>query len=177
MKLSAILDEMLDPATAAPYDISTPKVSKQEYTNRSVEYEYTFQFTNVGNKKMEITIPLQMDPPPDRRPLLTFSFGKWMKTSAVNDKYKTMTGDRDLNRILATVITAADYVIDENIPNGRSGLYAISYSPSDDRRDRIYRIFIQRYFPEFKFETDGKTYKTFVNQNYQPPQTQISPED
>lgn len=170
MKLSTILKELLDPEASEAYDFGSPKISKDAFSDGSVEINYTFEFKNAKGKKMDITIPLQMEAGGEK-PVLTLSFGKAGRTSAIDDKYHSMTGAGDLSRILATVIKAADQVIDQNVQGGRDGLYAISYSPSDDRRDRIYRYFIQKYFPNFEMSKDGSIYKMFINKNYQPHQT------
>lgn len=170
MKLNSILKELLDPKSSEPYELGTPKISKESFSDGSVEIAYTWQFKNAKGKKMDITIPLQMERGGEK-PVLTLSFGKAGNVYAMDDKYHSMTGAGDLKSILATVIKAADQVIDANIPNGREGLYAVSYSPSDDRRDRIYQYFIEKYFPNFKMKSDGTVYKTFVNQNYKPQET------
>lgn len=175
MKLSSILNELLDPKSSEAYELGAPKVSKFTFSDGSMEINYIFEFNNAKGKKMDITIPIQMEAGGEK-PVLTLSFGKAGRVSATDDKYHTMTGAGDLNKILATVIKAADMVIDQNVEGGRDGLYAVSYSPSDDRRDRIYKYFIEKYFPNFKLSKEGAIYTMFVNQNYQPPQTYISPE-
>lgn len=176
MKLKTILNELLDPKSSEAYELGTPKVSKFTFSDGSSEIGYTFEFKNAKGNKMDITMPIQMEAGGEK-PVLTFSFGKAGRVSATDDKYHTMTGAGDLNKILATLIKAADIVIDQNVEGGRDGLYAVSYSPADGRRDRIYKYFIQKYFPNFELSKEGSMYTMFVNQNYQPPQSKTSKED
>lgn len=175
IKLSKILSELLDTSKSETYQLLTPgkkptgtgdmepRVSKHRFSDGSTDHEYDWQFRNAKGNRMDITLSLQKDSE-GGKPLMTLSFGK---VTSTGDKYYTTTGAGDLKAILATVIKAADWVIGTENVGGRNGLYAISYTPSDDKRDRIYQYFIKNYFPNFQLkDVPGIVYKTFVNQEY-----------
>ena len=174
IKLGNILSELLDTSTAETYQLLTPgakatgegdmepKVSKHSFSDGTREAEYFWAFKNAKGNKMDITLTLQSESD-GKKPILTLSFGK---VSGSGDKYHSTTGAGDLKTILATVIKAADAVIAKENIDGRNGLYAISYAPSDDRRDRIYRYFISTYFPNFEMKKEGVVYQMFINKNY-----------
>lgn len=170
MKLTSMLSELLDydPESSESYELSVPKVSKHQFTDGDTEVDYTWEFKNAKKRKMDITILLRKDVNGDK-PTMSISFGK-ATGSSIDRRYGSTTGAGDLNKILATVIKAAHQVIDQNIPNGVDGLYAIRYSASDDRRDRIYKYFIKKYFSNFELHKSGFLNTIYVNQNYQPPQ-------
>ena len=175
ISLSGILSEVLDVSKAETYQLLTPgkkptgdadmdpRVSKHAFSDGSTDFEYHWEFRNAKGNKMEITLSLQREAGGEK-PLMTLSFGK---TGGSGKKYHATTGAGDLKAILATVIKAADSIIANENLGGRNGLYAIAYSPADDRRDRIYTYFINTYFPNFQpKDVPGIVYKTFVNRSY-----------
>ena len=181
MKLSKILKELLDPSSSEAYEVEGPKRTSHSFSDGTTETNYKWFYKNVKGQKMEIEINFEHDQ--DKQDaMMLISFGKAVKSSAIQNKYSVMTGAGDLKRILKTVIDAAEYVIAKELPGaGKGGLLKVGFEPADERRERIYRYFIETNFPDFKEDEEGReegfTFKWFVNQNYQPPQTETSPED
>lgn len=197
-KLKDILRELLDTSKELPYDTKQvlPKKKKGEeeeetdgkklkpsashtFSDGSVENSYKWNYTNPLRQKMQIEINYQAEAD-NTKPKMVISFGKFSKSSEVI--HSAMTGAGDLKKILKTVTDSAESVIAKELPGlGKRGLYAVGFEPADKRRERIYRYFIEANFPDFKEDSEGgesrKSYKWFINQNYQPPQTKTSEED
>jgi len=181
MKLSAILKELLDPSSSEAYEVEGPKRTSHSFSDGTTETNYKWTYKNVKGQKMEIEINFEYGYGKEDANMI-ISFGKAVKSSATQSKYNVMTGAGDLKRILKTVIDAAEYVIAKELPGvGKGGLLKVGFEPADERRERVYRYFIETNFPDFKEDEEGReegfTFKWFVNQNYQPPQTETSSED
>jgi hypothetical protein len=183
IKLRNILIEFLDVSTIGAYQLLTPGAKPdggsdmdprvkgpEQYNDGSTEVEYIWEFRNAKGRKMEITITLGKEYG-GLRPNMIVAFGTG---SRGDDKWKTMTGAGDLRMILATVIKAAQEAMRLEGIKGKQDLFAVSYQPADDRRERIYRYFIERYFPSFEFEKKNAAFKTFINKDYQIPHDKIS---
>ena len=181
MKLSAILNELLDPSSSEAYEVEGPKRTSHSFSDGTTETNYKWSYKNVKKQKMEIEINFEHDENKQDAKMM-ISFGRAVKSSDIDSKYSVMTGAGDLKRILKTVIDAAEYVIAKELPGvGKGGLLKVGFEPADDRRERVYRYFIETNFPDFKEDEDRKGYgftiRWFINQNYQPPQKETSSED
>lgn len=176
MKLNSILKELLDPSSSEAYEVEGPKRTSHTFSDGSTETNYKWTYKNVKGQKMEIEINYESGVGEWADPSMIIAFGKSVKSSAIQSKYSAMTGAGDLKKILKTVINAAEYVIAKELPGvGKSGLYKVGFEPSDERRERVYRYFIETNFPDFKEEgedpEDRKSFKWFINQNYNSQQT------
>jgi hypothetical protein len=160
--------EVLEPSTADQYDLLGPKVSTHTFSGGSVSNSYKWMYKNRKGQKMEINIEYEAWSDGEE-PRITIAFGK--TTSSFNDKYKTMTGAGDLKTILNSILTACQYVIDKEIPDGVDGLYAVGFEPSDERRERIYDYFITKEFPSFKVDRTARDsregFTWYINRNYE----------
>ena len=191
IKLASILSEMLDPSKVGSYQLITPGAKPdggsdmqpsisgtEEFSDGTTETTYKFDFMNAKNRRMNIEIVMGRERG-GAEPNMVISFGV---TSRGDDKWKTMTGAGDLKEILGTIIKAVKSVMGSEEINSNDELFAVSYQPADDRRERIYKYFIEKYFPSFRLEVrkikDPETgemvpdprqpaYKTFINRNYQ----------
>lgn len=151
--------------------------SSESYSDGSVQNTYTWTYTNVKGQEMDITINFDKQLG-GRYPTLFISFGK----VSTQDKWKVMTGAKDLNIILNTVIAAANKIIKKEVKN-KKGLFAVGFEPADERRKNIYTYFIENNFKNFKRlsreEIDNeeglqkiqkqKSYEWFRNDNYPRP--------
>ena len=180
MKLTNILKELLDPETSQAYEFDDPKpkIESHKSTDGTTENKYTWTYKNVKGQKMEIEINYESFGGESPDPSMLINFGPSIEATdrrSILSKYSAMTGAGDLKRILKTIIVAAEYVIAKELPDtGERGLYKVGYEPSDDKRDRIYRYFIETNFPDFKEDEEATgedhAFKWFINQNYEPPQ-------
>jgi hypothetical protein len=82
-------------------------------------------------------------------------------------KYSEKTGAGDLIKVLATVVQATKNTMKKE--GGENKIYAIKFSPSDNKRANIYLHYIKTLFPDFKEEKGIESkFTTFVNKNFKP---------
>lgn len=192
MKLSKILKEIM---SGKRYDLSDPSVSRSGiFSDGTQSVTYTWEFMNakglknprMKNPNMAIVITMEYDIENNTKskPSIVITF---MKKGQSFD-YKTESND--FYTILNTVVFAADEIIKKELGESatKDDLYKIGYQPADEQRDRIYKIIINRYYPQFKHSEDKKDkrsqYEWFVNKKHlpdaeitQPPQKETSSED
>lgn len=188
MKLKTILKEIMSDKR---YDLSDPSISRGDvFADGTQSVTYTWEFMNakgsknprMKNPNMAIVITMEYDTEYKQdntksKPSIVITF---MKKGQSFD-YKTEAND--FFTILNTVVFAANQIIEKELGKSatKDDLYKIGYQPADEQRDRIYKMIIKLYYPQFEpseKDKDKRTeYKWFVNKNYQPPQSKTSKED
>lgn len=173
IRLKDMLSELLDPTTGEQYELQGPKTSSFTFNDRSTEKSYVWTYKNRKGQKMDITITFETEEG-GKNPKMILAFGVANKDTL--SKYGKMTGAGDLKTVLSTVVGAAEQVIDKELGGDKQSLAAVGFEPSDDRRERIYRYFIDKNFSQFKPEPfDSQIlrdlglnphFNWYVNQNY-----------
>jgi hypothetical protein len=173
IRLKDMLSELLDPTTGEQYELQGPKTSSFTFNDRSTEKSYVWTYKNRKGNKMDITITFETEEG-GKNPKMILAFGVANKDTL--SKYGKMTGAGDLKTILSTVVGAAEQVIDKELGGDKQSLAAVGFEPSDERRERIYRYYIDKNFSQFKPEPfDSQIlrdlglnphFNWYVNQNY-----------
>ena len=193
IKLKDILREISKEKDISPensYTLNPPLIYRHYFDNGTVQIEYKWDFKNAAGKKnpnMRIEINLEYDTEfkhKKSKPAMVITFFK------KGQSFDYKTGQRDFTKIYNSILKAADQMIKAELGNSatENDLYKIGYQPADEQRDRIYKIMIKRYYPQFEYSEDEKDirsqYEWFVNINHpaakkitQPPQNKTSSED
>ena len=173
MKLTKILKEVL-----SELNVPKPEGAYKFYkiTKKDLGYGtmHTYVYENVNGDLMEIS-NLVTKHPKEPGKSIYLAFKKYEGPGSEEEdydneeeeerKYSEKTGAADLIKVLATVVQATKNTM--NKEGGENNIYAIKFSPSDNKRANIYLHYIKTLFPDFKEEKGVESkFATFVNKNF-----------
>ena len=177
MKLSDILLEIVN-----ELNVPKPEDAYKFYkiTKKDLGYGtmHTYVYENVNGDLMEIS-NLVTKHPKEPGKSIYLAFKKYEGPGSDEEeydneeeedrKYSEKTGAGDLIKVLATVVQATKNTMKKE--GGENKIYAIKFSPSDNKRANIYLHYIKTLFPDFKEEKGIESkFTTFVNKNFKPKQ-------
>ena len=175
MKLSDILLEIVN-----ELNVPKPEDAYKFYkiTKKDLGYGtmHTYVYENVNGDLMEIS-NLVTKHPKEPGKSIYLAFKKYEGPGSDEEeydneeeedrKYSEKTGAGDLIKVLATVVQATKNTMKKE--GGENKIYAIKFSPSDNKRANIYLHYIKTLFPDFKEEKGIESkFTTFVNKNFKP---------
>lgn len=167
--LSEVLSELNLPKPEDAYKFY--KITKKDLGYGTM---YTYVYENVNGDLMEISNMVTKHPKEPGKSIY-LAFKKYDENEPEEldydseeeeeKKYSEKTGAADLIKVLATVVQATKNTMKKE--GGEDKIYAIKFSPSDNKRANIYLHYIKTLFPDFQEETGVESkFATFVNKNY-----------
>lgn len=141
--------------------ISTSKAPHQS------GFYYTYTFKN--NKGQELDVTNNVVDTEDQGKLIYVAFGiAGIEPDSYQDdirKYGVKTGSGDMLKVMATVVEAIKRTMKQE--GGEDKISMILFSPSDEKRDRIYNYYIQTLFSRFrKSKNQFGMFTAYVNQDF-----------
>lgn len=173
MKLSDILLEIV-----SELNVPKPEDAYKFYkiTKKDLGYGtmHTYVYENVNGDLMEISNMVTKLPKEPGKSIY-LAFKKYDPNEPEEQdydteeeeerKYSEKTGAGDLIKVLATVVQATKNTMKKE--GGEDKIYAIKFSPSDNKRANIYLHYIKTLFPNFEEEKGIESkFTTFVNKNF-----------
>lgn len=178
ISLTQLINELNVPKSEDAYELSGPNVGNfYGAPNFGKQTYYTWNYTNVKDQKMEITINIEENTErseknkDDDRPMVYIAFSQAKPQSDNDDeeKYQETTGAGDFIKVLATVVEAFNRTAKMHFKkDGVRAIKNLSISPSDERRKNIYDHYIKTLFPDFEKDR-WRSYSSFLvytNKNY-----------
>ena len=173
MKLSKILESILDELNV-PKPEDAYKFYKIEKKDLGYGTMYRYVYENVNGDLMEIS-NLVTKHPKEPGKSIYLAFKKYEGPGSNEEeydneeeedrKYSEKTGAGDMIKVLATVVQSVRNTMKKE--GGENKIYAIKFSPADNKRANIYLHYIKTLFPDFKEEKGVEAkFTTFVNKNF-----------
>lgn len=179
ISLTQLINELNVPKPEDAYELSGPSIEKfHNAPNFGKQTFYTWNYTNVKDQKMEITINIEENTErsekrkDDVRPVAYVAFSQSKPKSDNDDdeeKYHETTGAGDFIKVLATVVEALNRTAKMHFKkDGVRAIKSLSISPSDERRKNIYDHYIKTLFPDFEKDRwhSYSSFLLYTNKNY-----------
>ena len=179
MKLRDLLEQLtLELNMPKPEDAY--KFDKIASKNLGYGDYYKYAYTNVKGDPMEVTV-MSTKKPKDPGLTLYVAFGpdetaQGTKTDFIPDpgnedpdeeeKYNIKTGAGDVLKVLATVVQAVKNTA--NKIGVMDKVYAMAWSPADEKRKNVYDHYVETLFPSFKkdLQTSSSSFQHYINQDF-----------